>query len=572
MNQKKRVALYVRVSTAEQADKYGADVQLNQMKKWVAANDLYAISQKHIYIDKDCSGASTIEEREAFPKLFDAARRKEFDVVLVWKLDRFFRKTQYLLNAIAELDELQIGFIATTQPEVNTTGTMGKFMLGLLGLIAEMERDLILERTGGGRVEAADAGKWVGGFFTPYGYDVDPVTQVLSINPVEEKIVIKIFNWFVRDKKKLYEIQQLINSMNIPTKADSKAEQLRIANKLKKEIRTKNPANFWDQATIRRVLKQQAYTGIYYYGKKTTKKDPKTKKKYEIMNPFEKWIPIRCIPIITKEIWEDAQVLLVKNKELSQKNSTREYLLSGRIYCSQCGSPYVGYIQPKWKTKKGVKTRVSEYQNYRCRKNNKVKSAIPCRNRQISGHLIETKVWLEIEDLLKDPKKYIEEVQKQERKESNIAELEADKKLLVKLQTETDAEYQRASWLFEKGLGYQSEGEIEKRLEQYVKDSAKIAVDLNTICSKLLDADARQERIASAKKIAKRYAKSLKKLDFPVKKEIAQTLINRIVIYETEVDVEFAFPKPSKRRISGDSSGTSDRTNQIDLYGVTGQD
>lgn len=571
---KKRAALYIRVSTTEQAEKYGKDLQFNQMKKWLGANDQYSWSEKHVYVDEGFSGASMIEDREALPKLFEAAKKGEFEVVIVWKLDRFFRKTQYLLNAIAQLDEMGIGFLATTQPEINTTGPVGKVVLVLMAAIAEMERDLILERTGAGRVEAADAGKWVGGKYPPYGYDVDPEKQNMSINKDEEKIVRQIFNWFVRDKWKLYQIQQRLNAgKDIPTKADTKADEMRQAKTLKKEMRTKHAANFWHLPTIRRILKQQAYTGIYYYGKKTTKYDPIRKKKIEVMNPFEKWTPVRCIPIISQEMWDTAQELLKKNKELSSKNSTRDYLLSGKIICSQCGSPYVGYIQPKWKVVNGVKKRWGEYQNYRCRKNNKEKSAEPCHNRQISAKLVEEHVWAEIEELLQDPKAYIEEVQQQERKDLNLDELEAEKKQLVEVvQKKLDADYERACNLYEIGSKYQGEGEMKKRYDQYVTDTGKVQAQLNLICSQLLDAEAKRERIASAKEIAERYAKTLSNIDFKLMKEIAQTLINQIVIYEMDVDVQFAFPRPSKRKRKGKNKGLTGDTNQSNPYGVTGQD
>ena len=96
------------------------------------------------------------------------------------------------------------------------------------------------------------------------------------------------------------------------------------------------------------------------------------------MNPPEKWMPVRCIPMISQSMWDKAQELLKRNKELPKKNNTRDYLLSGKIFCSQCGSPYVGYVQPKWKVVDGVKKRWGENQNYRYHKNNKEKSAEPC--------------------------------------------------------------------------------------------------------------------------------------------------------------------------------------------------
>lgn len=195
----KRGCLYIRVSTAEQGEKYGAEYQEKEMLRYAEFWG-YTIKKEHIYRDINFSGASAVEERSALPKLFEAALKKEFDVVLVWKLDRFFRKTLYLLEAIDRLQKMNIGFISTTQSEVNTTNNMGKFMIGLLGIIAEMERDNIMERTAAGRQAAADNGKWVGGRHPPYGYDVDPDTRLMKVNKKEQAVVRMIYSQFANER------------------------------------------------------------------------------------------------------------------------------------------------------------------------------------------------------------------------------------------------------------------------------------------------------------------------------------------------------------------------------------
>src|SRR4051812_23962025 len=101
----KRAALYVRVSTAEQGEKYGPDYQRKEMMRFAEFWG-YTVQPQHVYVDINFSGASPIEERQALPELFGAAARREFDVVLVWKLDRFFRRTLYLLQAIERLQKL----------------------------------------------------------------------------------------------------------------------------------------------------------------------------------------------------------------------------------------------------------------------------------------------------------------------------------------------------------------------------------------------------------------------------------------------------------------------------------
>ena len=566
MNAKKRVALYIRVSTQEQADKFGLPVQLNQMKKWLETyEDLFTWDEKHLYTDDGFSGASEIFEREALPKLFEAARKKEFDVILVWKLDRFFRKTRYLLNAIEELKEMDIGFIATTQAEVDTTKTMGKFMLGLLGIIAEMERDLIIERTGIGRMEAANAGKFVGGMHT-YGYDIDEQTQKITINPETSKIVRLIFKWFVKDRLNSYQVQQRINAMNIPTQADLELERMKKkkgAENVKKSKRKVNPANFWHGSTIRKILKNQAYTGHYFFNKKTRKYNPTTKKWKEAPNPREEWIKVICPKIIEGGVWKTAQALLKRN-EKSQRRGKDIYLISGKIICGACNSPYHGYMKAKFKTKNKVREIVSKKPHYRCGKDNASKVGVPCANRQISGTALEALVWSRIEELISDPDIFIKRVEQEERKKVNVRELEKERDTKQKELDEIIAETDRMLVLFQKGLKYQGKGELEKESSRLEADEKRLENDLESIASQLMDAEERQERLASAKNLAKKYAKSLTDLDFPTKRTIVQDIVKRVVILPEKVRIELLIAKKAGK-------GGEDDRNET-LYGVTGWD
>ena len=144
-----RVALYLRVSTGEQISGYGLEVQKEKLLAFVQSQD----------------------SRPQLKQLFTDAQNKEFDVVLVYRLDRFFRKTTLLLGAIELLGNYNVGFRSTTEA-FDTTSSTGKFMTTLLGAVAEMERETIRERTSNGKLCAAKAGKWVTGV-PPFGFKVD---------------------------------------------------------------------------------------------------------------------------------------------------------------------------------------------------------------------------------------------------------------------------------------------------------------------------------------------------------------------------------------------------------------
>lgn len=104
------------------------------------------------------SGASQRQPRE---KLLDAARRREIDVVLVWRLDRWGRSVADLLATLQELQHLSVGFVSLTEA-LDLTTPAGRAMAALLAVFAEFEREVLRERVRAGLVHARQNGKKLG--------------------------------------------------------------------------------------------------------------------------------------------------------------------------------------------------------------------------------------------------------------------------------------------------------------------------------------------------------------------------------------------------------------------------
>jgi len=104
------------------------------------------------------SGAS---EREMREKLLKAARRREIDVVLVWRLDRWGRSVTDLLATLQEIEHLGVGFVSLTEA-LDLTTPAGRAMAGLLSVFAEFERDILRERVRAGLAHARENGKRLG--------------------------------------------------------------------------------------------------------------------------------------------------------------------------------------------------------------------------------------------------------------------------------------------------------------------------------------------------------------------------------------------------------------------------
>ena len=113
----------------------------------------------HEYVDVGISG--TKEKRPQLDKLLADAHRRYFDVVVVWRFDRFARSVSHLLRALENFRSLGIEFVSLSE-QVDTSTPTGKMIFTVLGAVAELERSLIVERVRAGLRNARAKGKKLG--------------------------------------------------------------------------------------------------------------------------------------------------------------------------------------------------------------------------------------------------------------------------------------------------------------------------------------------------------------------------------------------------------------------------
>lgn len=146
-----RAGLYVRVSTNDQQT---IPLQMRALREYAVRRGWTIAMQ----VKEIGSGAA---ERELREKLLDAARRREIDIVLVWRLDRWGRSVTDLLTTLHELEHLGIGFVSLTEA-LDLTTPAGRAMAGLLAIFAEFEKEILRERTRAGLAHARQNGKRLG--------------------------------------------------------------------------------------------------------------------------------------------------------------------------------------------------------------------------------------------------------------------------------------------------------------------------------------------------------------------------------------------------------------------------
>jgi len=147
-----RAALYVRVSTADQTT-------LNQELELTEYCERNKIEIFQVYKDEGISGAKT--SRPALDNLLKDMRLRKFDAVIVWKFDRLGRSVQHLNQILAELNNKNIRLIAITQ-NIDTSTAMGKFFYTIMAGVAQLEREMTIDRIKLGHKRARSQGKTIG--------------------------------------------------------------------------------------------------------------------------------------------------------------------------------------------------------------------------------------------------------------------------------------------------------------------------------------------------------------------------------------------------------------------------
>jgi DNA invertase Pin-like site-specific DNA recombinase len=149
-----RAALYARCSTHDKGQ--DPQLQLAPLREYCERRDFIITGE---YVDNGISG--TKDRRPQLDRLLNAARKRQVDLILVWKLDRFGRSLKQLVMALDELSTLGIGFISY-QDNLDLTTPQGRLMFHIIGAMAEFEQALIRERVKAGIENARRKGKKLG--------------------------------------------------------------------------------------------------------------------------------------------------------------------------------------------------------------------------------------------------------------------------------------------------------------------------------------------------------------------------------------------------------------------------
>jgi site-specific DNA recombinase len=314
-----KVAIYVRVSTEDQArEGYSLEVQREYLSNYANHNGFEVYD---IYQDDGINGCSSgySLDRPAFKKLMFDARLKKFELVLVYKTDRFSRRLKDMLNVIDELESLGIAFKSATEP-FDTTTSAGKLMCQQLGSFAEFERNRIIERVFPGMVKGVLKGNWQGSAHAPYGYHYNKEKKLLETVPNEAKTVKLIYTMYLCNKS-----------------------SVQIGRYLFQNGYRSRCGNPFTGHHILCMLKNPIYTGRLLWNVRHYYRTPKGWR-YTI-NPPEKQVrgQGRHEVLISVEDFEKVQATLKeRRRNFNHRVNPSSYCLTGVLICAKCGLVYTG--------------------------------------------------------------------------------------------------------------------------------------------------------------------------------------------------------------------------------------
>lgn len=449
MHEIKRIAIYCRVSTEEQATEgYSITAQLQTLRNYAG---LYGWQVVKEYVDEGISGKN-ITGRPAMQQLVVDVEKDEFDAVLVWKISRLSRNMLDTLTVLDKFEENNVKFISYSE-NFDTGSPIGRLVVQLMASIAEMERNTLSENVKLGMKQRALEGSWNGGVV--FGYD--SVKKELVINEKEAKVVQLIYELYLSGKG----LKAIANHLN------------------KHGYRTKRNRYFSING-VAQILDNPVYVGKVSWLKVENWDTKRRKGK----NPNPILADGKHQAIVTEELWHLVQARR-KSKSFKQRQSNEPFLLSSLLRCPDCGQGMVPSITT-YTRKDGTKRK---HRYYVCSDfHNKGSSA--CRSNGIKAYEAENQVFERIVNFLANREYFVSTIHSLNKQSvHSISVLERDLEQIEKKLIDIQQLQEKYLEAFEQNLF--PVAILQERLQQVAKEKMQLEQKKNELSTQLSSSDAK---------------------------------------------------------------------------------
>jgi site-specific DNA recombinase len=539
------VALYARVSTSQQQHEGTIESQRRTLQHHIQHHG-WSLLPEHEYIDDGVSGARL--DRPALDRLRDAARRGEFDAVVLLSPDRLARNYAHQWLLIEEFEKLHTPLIFLQNPFGDSP--QGKLLTQMQGMIAEYERAQIAERTRRGRLEKARQGEFMPWAYTCYGYRYLPkrhggAPQVM-IDPIEAAVVRDISRALVEEQLSCRQITKRLNAAKTPTPTGKNA--------------------VWQHATVHNILANRTYTGQARYNYRQPVLPQSRKKEEHRLRSLKtgrsyraesEWVWSDAPAIIGVELFDKAQLQLQRNAASAHKMyrpTSHRYLLRTLVQCGECGLRMVCIRQRSSR-------KTYEYFYYACKGYSplSVGRTTKCPAKLVRAERLDPLVWDALEHLLHQPS-VIPHLHQTwaEAKQHSLSGLEAQQAQLLQRQQRLERQDQR---LLD---AYQAEiinlPELQTRRQKLAAELHQIAQESQHLAHTRQQSIHWQHVMDNTAAFRQLLGENLAQLSFEERQAIAQCLIRQVIVTGEAVDIHFVLPfaatPQATRRLPKESEGT----------------
>jgi site-specific DNA recombinase len=551
MSLQKHTAIYARVSSEQQAQHGTIESQLAAIEKFAAEKGL-KIDPDLIFAENGFTG--TTLARPKLDALRDKAVAGEIDAILVLDPDRLARKQAHQVILIEEFKKLGVEISFVNRPIA--TSPEDQLLLQMQGVIAEYEREKIVERHRRGKLHKAQAGRVSVLSGAPYGYVYLPATETedarYEIHEREAEIVKQVFHLLIDQHFSIGAIARKLTQDQVPTRRD---------------------VGRWERSVIWEMLRNPAYIGRAAYRKtEVVDRVRPTKQAYDRNfypkhvhsstrdRPPEEWITIPVPAIISEELFQRVHERLEENKRFSPRNNKKyEYLLSGLLRCQECG--YALYGKPASNSKyKRLYYRCAGQDGYRWTKG-RVCSAHPIR-----VEALDDLVWEQTRRLVEQPelvlREYSARLQKKRRQQTEFKALLAKKKCESK---QLELEKERLLDLYQSGRI--ALAEIEPRLKSLRSKSKRVQDERVLLEKEEKEESRRLQLIEQFAEFTQRMKANLTTLSFEERKQIVRLLVEEVTVstQNEEITVRHILPLDQKCPLRKGSSESVARQSVLAL-------
>jgi DNA invertase Pin-like site-specific DNA recombinase len=428
-HKKLRAGGYPRVSDPTLKDSPTLESQEKAIRDFIASKPDYELSESHIKPEAMSAYLKPYKERPELMWLIDAARRHEYDVLVITEYSRLSRHQTEQAVIIYILEEYGVQVVSITENFDDTP--VGRFMRSVYAFVSELEREKIFIRTTRGRRDRAENGNMTGQGKPPYGLkwiDTENYDKARCIeddkiiytdvngNPWTEISVIQFMVDMILEGNSTRQVALTLTRMGVPT-------------------RTGKP--FWKNTTIQQILTNAIYTGkatafhFYRNGDKSGRR------------PVEEHIvlPDGVAPVvIDPETFEAVQDQLERNKQDSLRNNRHRndelgLLRSGLARCGICKRALIVYRRPRGNSVK---------EDYYCNINRGIEQLQYHHHVSVSMRILDEEAWKYAIPYIKNPllvRERIALLRQDGKKETHTEQIEAT---LVKIKKEITNLYQLA--------------------------------------------------------------------------------------------------------------------------------